>query len=280
MLGPIVGITSHKSLRDALLVAAQQLGHAVVWADENAARDVVAWLAAHQPDLIVLQADDDAAIRSLLAAKTSPATRRMPVLAIAPIEYAAHARDAGADAVVDHTTFCADTAVLIRTHRRPDQHAAIAAAAQLPLPARAREAVAQFNAGEYFEQHETFEEVWRAEPGPIRQLYQGILQVGVAYLQIQRRNYDGARKIFLRAQQYLHVLPDVCQGIDVARLRADAYAALAELERLGPAHVAEFPSGMMRPVHVDDRSQQLVTTQAQISISRETHYSLPLRGRE
>ena len=74
----------------------------------------------------------------------------------------------------------------------------------------------QFNAGEYFEQHVSFEHAWRAEPGPVRQLYQGLLLIGVAFLQIQRRNEAGARKTFQRARQYLVALPDVCQGVDVA----------------------------------------------------------------
>jgi hypothetical protein len=112
----------------------------------------------------------------------------------------------------------------------------------------ARAAIEQFNAGEYWEQHESFEAAWRAESGPIRQLYQGILQVGVAYLQIQRKNHTGARKLFLRARQYLAVLPAVCQGVDVAQLRADAGRALDMLEQLGPQRIAEFPPELMRPV--------------------------------
>lgn len=155
------------------------------------------------------------------------------------------------DAVQAASAITADVRVELRgaafAVRTLVQSAAMEAADQ-PLPARAREAVAQFNAGLYWEQHETFEEVWRAEPRPIRRLYQGILQVGVAYLHIERCNYDGAHKVFLRAMRHLEILPAVCQGVDVAQLRADASAALAELERLGPQRVAEFPREMMRPL--------------------------------
>jgi predicted metal-dependent hydrolase len=119
---------------------------------------------------------------------------------------------------------------------------------RLPLPAIAREGIEAFNRGEYFEQHELLEAAWRAEAGPVRELYQGVLQVGVAYLQIERHNYLGARKIFARALRHLAVLPDVCQGIDVARLRTDARAAQAELERLGATRIAEFERKWMKPV--------------------------------
>jgi predicted metal-dependent hydrolase len=79
-------------------------------------------------------------------------------------------------------------------------------------------------------------------------MYQGILQVGVAYLQIERKNYIGARKLFLRAWQYLNVLPDICQGVDIAQLRADAQAARDALEQLGPERIAAFPRALMAPI--------------------------------
>ncbi len=80
----------------------------------------------------------------------------------------------------------------------------------LPPPDLLVKGIHEFNAGAFFEQHESLETAWRNEPGPIRHLYQGILQIGVAYYQIQRRNYIGAHKMFERAWQYLDALPDVC----------------------------------------------------------------------
>ena len=49
--------------------------------------------------------------------------------------------------------------------------------------------VAQFNRGEFFEQHETLEDLWRDEVRDIRGLYQGILQIGVAMYHIERNNH-------------------------------------------------------------------------------------------
>ena len=58
-------------------------------------------------------------------------------------------------------------------------------------PPRLLEGIAQFNRGEYFEQHETLELLWRAEPRKVRHLYQGILQIGVAFHHLRRGNYHG-----------------------------------------------------------------------------------------
>ena len=58
-----------------------------------------------------------------------------------------------------------------------------------PSPPQLLEGIAQFNRGEYFEQHETLELLWRAEQREVRRLYQGILQIGVAFHHPRRRNY-------------------------------------------------------------------------------------------
>ncbi len=84
--------------------------------------------------------------------------------------------------------------------------------------------------------------------GPVRDLYRAILQVAIAYYQIERGNYWGAHKLFLRVLQWFAPLPDRCQGIDVARLRADAAAARAHLEALGPERIAEFDRSLFKPV--------------------------------
>jgi len=40
------------------------------------------------------------------------------------------------------------------------------------------EGIGQFNRGDYYECHETLEGIRRDEPGKIRDLYKGILQIG------------------------------------------------------------------------------------------------------
>src|SRR5574342_1166911 len=87
-----------------------------------------------------------------------------------------------------------------------------------PLHPRAADGLRLFNAGEYFEAHEALEDAWNAEPGKVRNLYRGILQVAVVYLHITRRNYSGALKVYERSKKWLKDWPAECRGIDVARL--------------------------------------------------------------
>ena len=51
-------------------------------------------------------------------------------------------------------------------------------------------------------------EAWRQDTGAARDFYRGILQVGIAYYQIERGNYRGAVKMLLRVRQWLDPLPD------------------------------------------------------------------------
>ncbi len=65
--------------------------------------------------------------------------------------------------------------------------------------------IALLNNQEYFEAHEVLETAWRAEKKPIRTLYQGILQAGIAYYHLRRGNRTGTLKLLNRA--ILHLSP-------------------------------------------------------------------------
>ena len=94
-----------------------------------------------------------------------------------------------------------------------------------------------FNAEEFFEQHEVLEDLWRAEPGPIRELYQGILQVGVGCYHLQRGNHHGAVTLLDRGLARLAtVAPDAC-GIDVVGLVLQTRRLRRRIEELGPERI-------------------------------------------
>jgi predicted metal-dependent hydrolase len=96
----------------------------------------------------------------------------------------------------------------------------IECACHLPIPPIVRIGLESFNAGHYFEAHEFLEEAWRNEQGPVRELFRGILQVGVGFYHIQHSNFNGAHKLFQRALGWLTPFPSICQGINVDRIRS------------------------------------------------------------
>lgn len=88
-----------------------------------------------------------------------------------------------------------------------------------------------FNQGHYFEAHEALETAWRAEPGHIRELYQGILQVGVACYHIQRGNYDGANRLLIRSLDRLTQFNSPVGNINLEKLIKDAQDLKGNVER-------------------------------------------------
>ena len=77
-----------------------------------------------------------------------------------------------------------------------------------------------FNAREYFDAHEVWEDVWRAAPVEEKKFLQGLIQVAVALHHHGRGNLDGARSLLARAQRNLSHYPDSYAGVNLAAARA------------------------------------------------------------
>ncbi len=87
--------------------------------------------------------------------------------------------------------------------------------------------LALFNAGEYFDAHEVWEDVWRAAPVEQKKFLQGVIQVAVALHHHSRGNLEGARSLLARAQRNLSDYPDHYEGVNLSAARA----AIADCER-------------------------------------------------
>jgi len=110
----------------------------------------------------------------------------------------------------------------------------------------------QFNRGEYWHQHETLETVWRAEQDEsIRNFYKGVLQVGVGFHHLTRRNYRGAVKVLTRGIGYLQPYAPRCMGVDVQRLIDEATGVLEQVRTLGPERIGEMKVAELPQVHYE-----------------------------
>lgn len=103
------------------------------------------------------------------------------------------------------------------------------------------EGIAQFNRGEFFEQHETLEAIWITEDDPVRYLYQGILQVGVGFYHWSRGNWKGAVAKLRQGLDKLEPYRPECQTVDVERLSAETRGLLDDLVARGPSGLPSFP---------------------------------------
>jgi predicted metal-dependent hydrolase len=87
------------------------------------------------------------------------------------------------------------------------------------MPDHFREGIDLFNAGQFFECHEAWEEVWKRSDGVEKLFYQGMIQAAVAILHAQRGNFEGARSLWSKASEKLDPLPREHHGIALGEFR-------------------------------------------------------------
>jgi len=172
-------------------------------------------------------------------AKNESQWRQVPILAYGPhVDLALRQRalDAGCDAFVGRSAVAKELKSLVEKWAwQPD----LSLCDEHSPPGLLR-GIEEFNRRLFFECHETIETIWMAEPRPIRLLYQGILQVGVALYHVQRGNWRGAMKVLARAIPKLTHFEPACMGVDVSQLLSDAYRIRQHLIQLGPEWISEF----------------------------------------
>jgi predicted metal-dependent hydrolase len=106
-------------------------------------------------------------------------------------------------------------------------------------------AMGEFNRGDWFECHETLEEMWIGTEGDARHFYQGVLQIAVALHHWHGGNFGGAISLLTGGVGYLSRVPPVCRRIDVAEFIAQADRFREALTLLGPTHMAEVDRGLI-----------------------------------
>ena len=77
----------------------------------------------------------------------------------------------------------------------------------MELSAALQRAITQFNAGEFFDCHETLEPLWLAASGEERAFLHAFIQLAAALHHHQRGNRRGAHSVSQRALQKLNSLP-------------------------------------------------------------------------
>lgn len=119
-----------------------------------------------------------------------------------------------------------------------------------PPPPRLLLGIAQFNQREFFECHETLEAEWNTEPGPIRTLYKGILQVGVGCYHLVRGNYRGAVLKLQTGCDYLGPFVPRCMSVEVGELVSQAKQLRAAIVALGPERIGDVDRALLPRIEV------------------------------
>lgn len=98
---------------------------------------------------------------------------------------------------------------------------------------RLAEAMAQFNAGEWYACHDGFEALWHETAGSMRPVLQGILQIAVAELHHERGNLRGATILMGEGLGRLARVDANALGLELETLRQTAAMRLRALQDNG-----------------------------------------------
>jgi len=101
--------------------------------------------------------------------------------------------------------------------------------------------VGEFNAGYFFECHDTLEEVWSGVRGPAREFFQGLIQVSVGFYHFGNGNRGGASTMLERGLKRLAKYPDRYCGVELCGLRREVADWRARIEA-----GEEFPGDLAR----------------------------------
>lgn len=110
---------------------------------------------------------------------------------------------------------------------------------------RLGEAIILFNGGEWYACHDVFEELWHETQGPMRPLLQGLLQVAVSQLHLERGNHRGATVLMGEGLGRLERCGDHGLGLDLRPLRRSLRRWLDTLQKEGDC--GELPPPRLEP---------------------------------
>jgi predicted metal-dependent hydrolase len=100
----------------------------------------------------------------------------------------------------------------------------------------------EFDAGRYFECHDTLEDLWSGIRGPSRDFFQGLIQVAVAFHHLGNGNRAGAASLLEKALGRLERYGDVYLGMDLVAHRTELRSWLERARSGTPVSLEPRPT--------------------------------------
>ena len=116
---------------------------------------------------------------------------------------------------------------------------------------RLDEAIAHFNVGDWYLCHDGLEELWHETQGPMRPVLQGLLQIAVGELHLERGNVRGATVLMGEGLGRLQGCEAVALGVDLDPLRAMSARRLRTLQAGGD--MTGLPLPRLNPPRAGDQ---------------------------
>ena len=114
------------------------------------------------------------------------------------------------------------------------------------------EGIAHFNVCDFFEAHESWEELWTEMQGPPRRFFQGLIQAAVCLHHFGNGNTRQHRKLYHSSRKYLEDYLPRYQGLDLEKFLREMQACCAGLiESDEEVPRAEIVADLIPEIHLD-----------------------------
>lgn len=119
------------------------------------------------------------------------------------------------------------------------------------------EGIEHFNKCDFFESHESWEELWTDYRGPSRKFYQGLIQAAVALFHFGNGNIRGAKKLYHSTCGYLEPYRPKHMGLDLEKFleqfgRCFAEVAVCDAETFPEVAI---DAELIPEIHLEDTVQ-------------------------
>ena len=112
--------------------------------------------------------------------------------------------------------------------------------------------VRYFNECEFFEAHESWEDLWSEYQGPLRKFYQGLIQVAVCLHHFGNGNIRGAKKLYHSSVGYLEPYRPHQDGVNLDQLLEELRSCCRDiLESEEEFPVIEIQADLIPEIHLD-----------------------------
>lgn len=100
--------------------------------------------------------------------------------------------------------------------------------------------IKEFNQQEFYDCHDTLEEIWSDSVEPDKTFYQGILQIAVGCYHLGNYNWRGAVILLGEGIKKLIEYEPEYLGVNVTNLTDQAHQLLTNLQQIEPKNIEQF----------------------------------------
>jgi predicted metal-dependent hydrolase len=109
--------------------------------------------------------------------------------------------------------------------------------------------IREFNESDFFQAHDTLEDVWMDVRGQERLFFQGLIQVSVGFYHLTCGNFAGAEHLLTRGVRKLEEFLPAHRGLDVGDLVARSSAILLQVVAAREGHGEAPDLGTIPGIH-------------------------------